>query len=134
MAEATLKRDLESAGANLKKEAEATANRVGGEFQRARDQLSQTAAAGRDDIADDLRKLSDDVAQLKDTVAELAKTMASEVGEAATDIGAELASSAKDQASTFVSEFEKVARRNPLGVVAAALGIGFVIGIMRGRH
>ena len=83
--------------------------------------------------ADDLRTLSNDVAQLKDTVAELAKTMAAEVGEAAGDIGAEIASSAKDQASTFVSEFEKVARRNPLGVVAAALGVGLVIGLMRGR-
>ena len=36
MAEASLKRDLETAGANLKKEAESTANRVGGEFQRGR--------------------------------------------------------------------------------------------------
>ena len=50
------------------------------------------------------------------------------------DIGAEIASTAKEQASTLVEEFEKVARRNPLGVVAGALFLGLLIGVMRGRH
>ena len=88
----------------------------------------------RDDIAVDLRRLSADVISLKDTVAELAKTVTAEVGEAATGIGGDVASAAKDQANTLLSEFEVVARRNPLGVVIGALGIGMLIGIMKGRR
>jgi hypothetical protein len=57
-----------------------------------------------------------------------------EVGEAATGIGGDVASAAKDQANTLLSEFEAVARRNPLGVVFGAFGIGMLIGIMKGRR
>jgi ElaB/YqjD/DUF883 family membrane-anchored ribosome-binding protein len=120
--------------ASFRREAETSGGRVGGEFQRAKEHIAETAAAGRDDIAEDLRKLTSDIASLKDTVAQLAKTVASDVGEAAGDIGLELASSAKEQADSMVTEFEKVARRNPLGVAAAALGIGLVIGLMSGRR
>jgi hypothetical protein len=88
----------------------------------------------RDDIAVDLRRLSADVISLKDTVAELAKTVTAEVGEAATGIGGDIASAAKDQANTLLSEFEAVARRNPLGVVIGAFGIGMLIGIMKDRR
>ena len=84
---ASFRRDAETAAANIKREAEASPGRVGGEFQRAKEQIAQTAAAGRDELADDLRRLSSDVASLKDTVAQLAKTVAAEIGEAAGDIG-----------------------------------------------
>jgi hypothetical protein len=60
--------------------------------------------------------------------------MAAEVGEAATDIGEDIASAAKDQAKTLLSEVEAVARRNPLGVLIGAFGIGLLIGMMKGRR
>ena len=60
--------------------------------------------------------------------------MTAEVGEAATGIGGDVASAAKDQANTLLSEFETIARRNPLGVVIGAFGIGMLLGIMKGRR
>jgi hypothetical protein len=112
----------------------AAAGRIGDHVQRARENISDAAATGRDDIAADLRRLSADVAHLRDTVAELAKTMAAEVGEAATDIGEDIASAAKDQARTLLSEVEAVARRNPLGILIGAFGLGLLIGMMKGRR
>jgi hypothetical protein len=115
-------------------QAEAAAGRIGDHVQRARENISDAAATGRDDIAADLRRLSADVAHLRDTVAELAKTMAAEVGEAATDIGEDIASAAKDQARTLLSDVEAVARRNPLGILIGAFGLGLLIGMMKGRR
>ena len=113
-----------------KRDAEAAAGRIGDDVQRVKENISDAATAARDDIAVDLRRLSVDVTSLKDTVAKLAKTATAEVGEAATGI----ASAAKDQANTLLSEFEVVARRNLLGVVIGAFGIGMLIGLMKGRH
>jgi ABC-type transporter Mla subunit MlaD len=130
----SLRKDVEAAGANVKKEAESGAGRVGEEIQRAKEQISQTAATARDDVSENLRALSDDIARLKDTVAGIAKTVGVQIGDAASDITSEIASSAKDQAGTVVAEFERVARRNPLAVVAGALCVGMVIGLMSGRR
>lgn len=113
-----------------KRHAESATGHIGDDVQRAKENISEAAASARDDIAADLRRLSVDVTSLKDTVAKLAKTATAEVGEAATGI----ASAAKDQANTLLSEFEAVARRNPLGVVIGAFGIGMLIGIMKGRR
>jgi hypothetical protein len=110
------------------------AGRIGDDVQRARENISEAAASARDDIAAELRRLSADVGSLKDTVAELAKIVTAEVGEAATDIGEDIASTAKAQANTLLSEFEAVARRNPLGVVIGAFGIGLLIGLVKGRR
>jgi hypothetical protein len=117
-----------------KRHAESATGRIGDDVQRAKENISDAAASARDDIAADLRRLSADVTSLKDTVAALAKTVTAEVGEAATGIGGDIASAAKDQANTLLSEFEAVARRNPLGVVIGAFGIGILIGIMKGRR
>jgi len=116
------------------RQAEGAADRIGDHVQRAKENISDAAASGREDIAADLRRLSADVASLKDTVAGLAKTMAAEVGEAATGIGDNIASAAKDQANTLLSQIEAGARRHPLGVVSGAFGIGILIGLMKGRH
>ena len=113
-----------------KRHAESATGHNGDDVQRAKENISEAAASARDDIAADLRRLSVDVTSLKDTVAKLAKTATAEVGEAATGI----ASAAKDQANTLLSEFETIARRNPLGVVIGAFGIGMLIGIMKGRR
>jgi BMFP domain-containing protein YqiC len=117
-----------------KRDAEAAAGRIGDDVQRAKENISDAAASARDDIAVNLRRLSADVISLKDTVAGLAKTVTAQVGEAATGIGGDIASAAKDQANTLLSEFEVVARRNPLGVVIGAFGIGMLIGLMKGRR
>ena len=103
-------------------------------MQRAKENISGAAATARDDITADLHRLSADVASLRDTVASLAKTVAAEVGEAGTNIGDDITSTAKDQANTLLSEFDAFARRNPLGVVIGAFGMGMLIGLMKGRH
>lgn len=119
---------------SAKDEAEETVSRVGATMQRAKEEISQTAASGGEAISDDLRKLSEDVAALRDTVAQLTKSLASEVGSAAEEIGADIGHAVKDEASSLVEEFEKVARKNPLAVVAGALCLGLLIGLSRGRH
>jgi CHASE3 domain sensor protein len=131
---AGFRRDVETAGANLMKETEAAVGRVGDEFQRAKEQIAETAASGRDDLSADLKKLSKDVANLKDTVAEMVKALGSDLGDAASDLGAEIASSAKEEAGAMVAELERVARRNPLAVVTGALCLGLVIGLISGRR
>jgi ElaB/YqjD/DUF883 family membrane-anchored ribosome-binding protein len=119
---------------SAKDEAEATVSRVGATMQRAKDEISQTAATGGEAISGDLRKLSEDVAALRDTVATLTKSLASEVGSAAEEIGADIGHAVKEEASSLVDEFEKVARKNPIAVVAGALCLGLLIGLSRGRH
>jgi ElaB/YqjD/DUF883 family membrane-anchored ribosome-binding protein len=50
------------------------------------------------------------------------------------DRGANLASSTTQQAKTFATELENMARRNPLGAIAGAVMIGVVIGMMVRRN
>ena len=57
----------------------------------------------------------------------------SQVGAAASNIAdksSEMAQAASEQAKTFASELEKVARANPLGALAGALLAGVVIGLI----
>ena len=129
----TVADDKDPAGSG-KPQTESTTGRIGEDVLRAKDNISDATASARDDIAADLRRLSADVVSLTDTVAELAKTVTAEVGGAATGIGEDIASAAKDKANTLLSEFEAVARRNPLGVVIGAFGIGMLIGIMKDRR
>lgn len=117
-----------------KRHAAASFGRVVDDVQRLGENIADAAASGRDDVSSDLRRLSADVARLRDTVADIAKTMAAEVGDAATGLGEDVTSAAMDQAKTLLSEAEAVARRNPLGVVFGAFGIGILIGLMKGRH
>ena len=114
--------------------AAASFGRVVEDVQRLSENIAEVAASGRDDVSSDLRRLSADVTRLRDTVADIAKTMAAEVGDAATGLGEDVTSAAKDQAKTFLSEAEAIARRNPLGVVIGALGIGILIGLIKGRR
>jgi ElaB/YqjD/DUF883 family membrane-anchored ribosome-binding protein len=106
--------------------------------------------AGRVSEAD-LAALRDDLNNLKDTVASLvSKTtsdaaksvrqatsnMAEHVSSMAGDLaekGSNAASAATNQARTFATEFENMARRNPLGALAGALCIGILIGMMGRR-
>src|SRR6516225_1786582 len=106
----------------------------------------------RDGFAETLSQLSREIASLKDTFAlfasqaggeaakamrNMSETVASQVGDAASgvaDTGSDLATSAKQQAKTFASELEAMARRNPLGTIAGTLVVGVIVGMMtRGR-
>jgi len=105
-----------------------------------------------DRLKENLQSLRRDVASLTDTLTRLAsqiggeaaktvrdagQSFSAQVGTAAgtlADASSDLASSAKEQAKTFASELEGMARRNPLGTIAGALLVGIVIGMMsRGR-
>lgn len=117
-----------------KRHAAASFGRVVDDLQRVSENIADAAASGRDDISVDLHRLSADIAKLRDTIAEVAKTMAAEVGDAASSLGEDATSAAKDQAETLLSEAEAIARRNPLAVVIGALGIGILIGLVKGRR
>jgi BMFP domain-containing protein YqiC len=129
----TVANDKSAAGSG-KQHTESATGRIGDDVRRAKENISEAATSARDEIAADLRRLSADVVSLKDTVAELAKAVTTEVGGAATGVGEDMASAAKDKANTLLSEFEAAARRNPLGVVIGAVGIGMLIGLMKGRR
>ena len=45
-----------------------------------------------------------------------------------------MTSAASEQAKTVASEFESVARRNPLGAIAGAMLIGVFIGLLGRRN
>jgi ElaB/YqjD/DUF883 family membrane-anchored ribosome-binding protein len=67
---------------------------------------------------------------------QVTSTVAGQVSDVASDLanrGSQLASSAGDQAKTFGTELESMARRNPLGALAGAVAIGVLIGIMGRR-
>jgi ElaB/YqjD/DUF883 family membrane-anchored ribosome-binding protein len=106
-----------------------------------------------DNFGETLSQLSRDVASLKDTFAllvsqaggeaaktvrNMGETVASQVRDAASgaaDTGSDLATSAQQRATTFASELEAMARRNPLGTIAGTLALGVIVGMMsRGRR
>jgi ElaB/YqjD/DUF883 family membrane-anchored ribosome-binding protein len=107
----------------------------------------------RDDLGETLSRLSREVASLKDTFAllvsqaggeatrkmrNMGEAVASQVSDTASgvaDTGSDIASSAKHHATTFASELEAMARRNPLGTIAGTLLVGVIVGMMsRGRR
>ena len=59
-------------------------------------------------------------------VLDTAKKMTSDVANKASDV----ASAASEQAKTFASELERMGRANPLGMIAGAVLVGVVIGLI----
>jgi ElaB/YqjD/DUF883 family membrane-anchored ribosome-binding protein len=116
-------------------------------MNRGKEALGTAASEAMDAGKAELRSLQSDMSDLKDTVAKFidragsetaksAREVAGHVGAAASDIaqrGAHVASAATDQAKTFATEFENMARRNPLGVFAGVLLAGVLIGMMGRR-
>jgi ElaB/YqjD/DUF883 family membrane-anchored ribosome-binding protein len=101
------------------------------------------------DASADVRKLQQDMADMKDNVAsfvagkgkDAAKTLKNAgqtVSDAAADAyhsGAEMAGAAGEKVKTFATEIESMARKNPLGAMAAAVCVGVLIGLIgRGRN
>jgi hypothetical protein len=71
------------------------------------------------------REVSSSVArQVKDVVDD-----AGDIAGGLADQGSQSASTAGEQAKTLAGEIEAMARRNPLGVLAGAVAIGFLIGV-----
>ena len=106
-----------------------TSNRLGQEFERAKDNISGAAANAKDNLGDDLGNLRADIAKLSDTVAQLAKQVASEVGSVA-EVGA---GAAEEQVASIANEVENIVRRNPLGTIAGVFFVGLFIGMLRNR-
>jgi ElaB/YqjD/DUF883 family membrane-anchored ribosome-binding protein len=91
-----------------------------------KDTLARFMAQASHEAARSARDVSSSVAgQVKDAVGD---TVGGAAGDLA-DKGMEFASTADEQAKTLAAELEAMARRNPLGALAGALAIGFLIGV-----
>jgi ElaB/YqjD/DUF883 family membrane-anchored ribosome-binding protein len=123
-------------------------------LSRGKDAIGAAAGEAMTAAASDLEAIRNDLNSLKDTLARfmvqagnetarsardvsssVAGQMKDAVGGAVGDIaggladkGVEFASTAGEQAKSLAAELEAIARRNPLGALAGALAIGFLIG------
>jgi ElaB/YqjD/DUF883 family membrane-anchored ribosome-binding protein len=120
---------------------------VGESLSRGKDALGGVAAGAMADASSDLEALRNDLASLKNTLArfmteaggeaaksarEVSSSVAGHVGDTASDLadrGARFAATTGDHAKTLAGEIEAFARRNPLGALAGAVAVGFVIGL-----
>jgi ElaB/YqjD/DUF883 family membrane-anchored ribosome-binding protein len=124
---------------------------VGDAINRGRDGISDAANEAAKSAGPDLQAIQNDLNSLKDTLSrfmsqastqavksarDATSNFAGQVGDVASDLadrGTRVVSSAGDQAKTFASELETIARRNPLGTLAGAVAIGILIGIIGRR-
>ena len=124
-------------------------------LNRGKDAIGAAAGEAMTAAAADLQAIRNDLNSLKDTLARfmvqaggeaarsardvsssLAGQVKDAVGGAVEDVaggladkGVEFASTAGEQAKSFAADLEAMARRNPLGALAGALAIGFLIGV-----
>jgi ElaB/YqjD/DUF883 family membrane-anchored ribosome-binding protein len=119
---------------------------------RGKEAMGTAAADAMDQGAADLKALRRDLNNLTDTVMKFVSEAGSEAAKSAGEItssmtgqvsnvasgmadkGANLASSTTQQAKTFATELESMARRNPLGAIAGAVMIGVLIGMIGRRN
>jgi ElaB/YqjD/DUF883 family membrane-anchored ribosome-binding protein len=120
---------------------------VGESLSRGKDALGSVATGAMADASSDLDALRNDLASLKSTLArfmteaggeaaksarEVSSSMAGHVGDTASDLadrGARFAATTGEQAKTMAGELEAFARRNPLGALAGAVAVGFILGL-----
>jgi ElaB/YqjD/DUF883 family membrane-anchored ribosome-binding protein len=139
-------------GQTVRKHAESFGNNVGDALDRGTSDLAGSAITARDSFAEDLSNLRADLDRMQETVSRFAseagsktkravgdvgQVVASELGSAASSLaeaGSEMASSTKQQMKTLASEFKGMARKNPLGTLAAGLLAGVIIGMMSRRR
>jgi ElaB/YqjD/DUF883 family membrane-anchored ribosome-binding protein len=124
-------------------------------LNRGKDAIGAAAGAAMTAAAADLQAIRNDLNSLKDTLARFMVQAGSEAARSARDVsssvagqmkdvvggtvedvaggladkGVEFASTAGEQAKSLAAELEAMARRNPLGALAGALAIGFLIGV-----
>jgi ElaB/YqjD/DUF883 family membrane-anchored ribosome-binding protein len=127
------------------------ANSVSDSLNRGNDAIAAAANDAVDSSGSDLQAIRNDLNNLKDTLSrfmsqasnETVKTarqvtsnVVGQVSDVASDLadrGGQYVTSASDQAKTFATEVENMARRNPLGALAGAVAIGVLIGLMGRR-
>jgi ElaB/YqjD/DUF883 family membrane-anchored ribosome-binding protein len=127
------------------------ANSVSDSLNRGKAAIAVAANDAVDSSGSDLQAIRSDLNNLKDTLSrfmsqasnEAVKTarqvtsnVAGQVSDVASDLadrGSQYVSSTSDQAKTFATEVESMARRDPLGALVGALAIGVLIGIMGRR-
>jgi ElaB/YqjD/DUF883 family membrane-anchored ribosome-binding protein len=120
-------------------------------LNRGKDAIAAAADEAMTSAASDLQAIRNDLNSLKDTLARFIAQASSEAARSARDVSSSVAGEVKDkvgdvaddladksvafastageQANTFTAELEAMARRNPLGALAGALAIGFLIGV-----
>jgi len=109
-------------------------------LNRGKDAIEAAASEAMPAAAADLQAIRNDLSNLKDTLARFMAQASSEaagqlkdaVGDVADDLagkGTQFVSTAGEQGKTLAAEMEAIARRNPLGALAGALAIGFLIGV-----
>ena len=120
-------------------------------LNRGKDAIEAAASEAMPAAAADLQAIRNDLSNLKDTLARFMAQASSEAAKSARDVSSSIAGQLKDavgdvaddlagkgtqfvstageQGKTFAAEMEAIARRNPLGALAGALAIGFLIGV-----
>ena len=152
-------RHMESQGArsqfagasNSRNSNERTRAGVSDAFARGKDAVGAAAKDARNSAGSDLQSLQADLNGLKETVtkfmseaadqaAKTAREVSSQVTSRVSDVagdladrGSAMASTATEQAKTFASEVESMARRNPIGAIAGAVLVGIMIGVLGRR-
>jgi ElaB/YqjD/DUF883 family membrane-anchored ribosome-binding protein len=127
------------------------ANSVSDSLNRGKDAVTAAANDAADSSGADLQAIRNDLNSLKDTLSrfmsqasneavkaarQVTSNVAGQVSDVASDLadrGGQYVTSASDQAKTFATELESMARRNPLGALAGAVAIGVLIGVMGRR-
>jgi ElaB/YqjD/DUF883 family membrane-anchored ribosome-binding protein len=120
-------------------------------LNRGKDAIEAAASDATTAAAVDLQAIRNDLSNLKDTLARFMAQASSEAAKSARDVSSSIAGQLKDavgdvagdlagkgtqfvstageQGKTLAAEMEAMARRNPLGALAGALAIGFLIGV-----
>jgi ElaB/YqjD/DUF883 family membrane-anchored ribosome-binding protein len=129
----------------------ATSAAISDSIARGKDAVGAAAKDAMNSAGSDLQSLQADFNGLKETVTkfmseaagqaaktagEVSSQVTSRVSDVAGDLahrGSAIASTATDQAKTFASELESMARRNPIGAIAGAVLVGVLIGVLGRR-
>jgi ElaB/YqjD/DUF883 family membrane-anchored ribosome-binding protein len=124
---------------------------VSDSISRGKDAVGAAAKDAMNSAGPDLQSLQVDLNGLKETVTkfmseaadqaaktarEVSSHVTSRVSDVAGDLadrGSAMASTATEQAKTFASEVESMARRNPIGAIAGAVLVGIMIGVLGRR-
>jgi ElaB/YqjD/DUF883 family membrane-anchored ribosome-binding protein len=132
---------------NSRSSNEATSAAITDTIVRGKDAVGAAAKDAMNSAGSDLQSLQADLNGLKETVtkfmseaadqaAKTASQVTSRVSDVAGDLadrGSAMASTATEQAKTFASEVESMARRNPMGAIAGAVLVGIMIGVLGRR-
>jgi ElaB/YqjD/DUF883 family membrane-anchored ribosome-binding protein len=122
------------------------------EARRGADAVAADAKNAREKSQGETAALRDDLNHLKETVTKFVSAATSDAAESASRVAsnvagrvnsaagdfagksAEVVSATADHAKTLVADFESMARRNPMGTLAAAVAVGIMIGMVGRRN